>query len=105
MDRPLLWLLILLPVAAFADERCLMNVSRPAPENAHRVNDVLWAGEPERSYTPAAYRQVPGGGYVLCTCETGACMRKCCAENWAYVEGKCSALNSSFDVKFEVGVK
>ncbi|KAL4142489.1 hypothetical protein QTP88_004935 [Uroleucon formosanum] len=102
MGRPLPWLLLLLLAAAFANEQCPMNVSRPAPENAYQVNDVLWAGEPIKSYPPAAYRQVQGGGYVLCTCETGDCIRKCCSQNWAYVEGKCSALNASLGVKFEV---
>jgi len=105
MGRPFPWLpvlLVLLPAAAFADEQCPMNASRPAPENAYQVNDVLWAGEPKKAYPAAAYRSVQGGGYVLCTCETGACVRKCCPQNWAYVEGKCSALNASLDVKFEV---
>ncbi|XP_001951628.2 G-protein coupled receptor Mth2 [Acyrthosiphon pisum] len=101
--RPLPWLLPLLLAAAFANEQCPMNVSRPAPENAYQVNDVLWVGEPNKSYTPAAYRPVQGGGFVLCTCETGACIRKCCPENWAYVDGgKCSELNASLGVKFEV---
>lgn len=105
MGRPLPWLLPLLLAAAFADEQCPMNVSRPAPENAYQVNDVLWAGEPVKSYPPAAYRQVQGGGYVLCTCETGECIRKCCPQNWAYVEGKCSALDALLGVKFEVGTQ
>ncbi|XP_060865534.1 G-protein coupled receptor Mth2-like isoform X1 [Metopolophium dirhodum] len=101
--RPLLWLLLLLLAAAFANEQCPMNVSSPAPENAYQMNDVLWAGEPTKSYPPAAYRPVQGGGFVLCTCETGACIRKCCPENWAYVEGgKCSALNASLGDMFEV---
>jgi len=104
--RPLPWLLLLLLAAAFANDQCPMNVSRPAPENAHQVNDVLWAGEPKKSYPPAAYRPVQGGGFVLCTCETGACIRKCCPENWAYAEGgKCSALNASLGYKFVVGAQ
>lgn len=107
MGRLLAWLpmlLLLLPAAAFADEQCPMNVSRPAPENAYQVNDVLWAGKPEQPYPQAAYRPVPGGGYVLCTCETGACIRKCCVPNSIYVESRCSPFNGSLD-KFKVGAQ
>ncbi|XP_022161437.1 G-protein coupled receptor Mth2-like isoform X2 [Myzus persicae] len=101
MGRPLAWLVVvLLQAAAFADERCPMNASTPAPENAYLVNDVLWAGEPEQAYPPAAYRPVPGGGFVLCTCETGPCMRKCCEPNLVFVGLKCLPLNES--IKFEV---
>ncbi|XP_060863625.1 uncharacterized protein LOC132940184 [Metopolophium dirhodum] len=106
MARPLPWLPVLLvllpPAAAFANEQCPMNASRPAPENAYQANDVLWAGKPKKAYPSAAYRPVQGGGYVLCTCAVEMCLRKCCPQNWAYVEGKCSALNASLDDKFEI---
>ncbi|XP_029347411.1 uncharacterized protein LOC107882385 isoform X1 [Acyrthosiphon pisum] len=102
MGRPLPWLPVLPPPAAFANEQWPMNASRPAPDNAYQGNDALWAGEPKKAYPPAAYRPVQGGGYVLCTCETGACVRKCCPQNWAYVEGKCSALNASLGDKFAI---
>ncbi|XP_026814144.1 G-protein coupled receptor Mth2-like isoform X2 [Rhopalosiphum maidis] len=97
MGRRLTWLptLLLLRFAAFADDRCLMNVSQPAPENAYQVNDILWAGQPEKPYPPAAYRSVQGVSYVLCTCETRACIRKCCEPNAAYVNSKCTPLNAS----------
>lgn len=106
MGRPFAWLrtLLLLRAVTFADERCPMNVSQPAPENAYLVNDVLWAGQPEKPYTRAAYRSVPGVGFVLCTCEIGPCVRKCCAPNAAYVNSKCTPLNASDEIaKFEVG--
>ncbi|XP_025197944.1 G-protein coupled receptor Mth2-like isoform X2 [Melanaphis sacchari] len=102
---PFAWLptLLLLRTAAFADNPCPMNVSQPAPDNAYQVNDVLWAGQPEKPYPPAAYRTIPGVGFVLCTCEIGPCVRKCCAPNAAYVNSKCKPLNESDHVaKFEV---
>jgi hypothetical protein len=106
MGRRFAWLptLLLLRFSAFADDRCPMNVSQPAPENAYQVNDVLWAGQPEKPYPPAAYRSVQGVGYVLCTCETGSCIRKCCAPNAAYVNSRCTPLNVSDHVaEFKVG--
>jgi hypothetical protein len=82
-----------------------MNASQPAPENAYQVNDVLWAGQPEKSYPPAAYRSVQDVGYVLCTCETRVCVRKCCEPNAAYVNSRCTPLNASDHVaEFKVGV-
>ncbi|XP_026815187.1 G-protein coupled receptor Mth2-like [Rhopalosiphum maidis] len=105
MGRRFAWLptLLLLRFAAFADDQCPMNVSEPAPKNAYQVNDVLWAGQPEKPYPPAAYRSLQGVGYVLCTCETGACIRKCCAPNAAYVNSKCTTLNvSDHVVEFKV---
>ncbi|XP_060842363.1 G-protein coupled receptor Mth2-like isoform X2 [Rhopalosiphum padi] len=97
MGRWFTWLptLLLLRFVAFADDRCPMNASQPAPENAYQVNDVLWAGQPEKSYPPAAYRSVQDVGYVLCTCETGTCIRKCCEPNAAYVNSRCTPLNAS----------
>ncbi|XP_026815188.1 G-protein coupled receptor Mth2-like [Rhopalosiphum maidis] len=100
MGRRFAWLptLLLLRAAAFADDQCPMNASRPAPENAHLINDVLWAGQPEKPYPQTAYRSVQGVGYVLCTCKTGTCIRKCCPPNAVYVNYRCTPLNASVSV-------
>uniref|UniRef100_A0A2S2P942 Methuselah N-terminal domain-containing protein n=1 Tax=Schizaphis graminum TaxID=13262 RepID=A0A2S2P942_SCHGA len=100
------WLstLLLLRAVAFADYPCPMNASRPAPENAHLVNNVMWAGQPEKPYPRAAYRTVQDVGYVLCTCKIGTCIRKCCPPNAVYMNYRCTPLNASDSVtEFKVG--
>jgi len=103
---PMILLLLLLTdgrPAAATNDVCPMNASEPAPVGVRVVNDVLWAGQPERPYPPSDYRTVPGGGYVLCSCTAGTktCVRKCCKPNMTYNQTKkCSIVDKnvgSFD--------
>lgn len=105
--RHLLLALACISVAQASDiQKCPMNATEPVSGNVRLVNGTLWAGQPERSYSPEEYRTVPGG-YVLCTCMIKPCMQKCCMPNMAYGNNsKCTALNESYgpSEKFAVGL-